>query len=125
MLALRMRFTGRVECRRTSGAATLTLIGLDAAGDRVHLSLLGDVPADLPGRLDAASVDCVEAQRFRIVADGRSWTVAAPRAYLHHDLSEVFYRAVPPRAVPLAKRLFWRIVLSAAASRFGRRWLAR
>ncbi len=120
-----MRFTGSIECRRSSGVSNLTLVGCDAAGRRVHFSLLGDVPADLPARLDAASVDCLEGQRYCIAADDRTWTVAAPRTYLHYDLTEAFYRAVPPRPVPLAKRLFWRLVLSAAASRIGRRWLAR
>lgn len=120
-----MRFAGSVECRRSGGAASITLVGRDAAGEPVHLALLAPAPADLPPRLDAASVECLEAQRYRISADGRAWTVVAPRAYLHYDVSEAFYRAVPPRPVPLAKRLFWRLVLSAAATRAGRRWLAR
>ncbi len=120
-----MRFTGSVECRRSSGLSTLTLVGRDAAGHQVHLSLLGDCPPDLPARLDTASVDCLDASRYCIAAGDRTWTVAAPRIYLHYDLSEAFYSAVPPRPVPLAKRLFWRLVLSAAASPIGRRWLAR
>lgn len=120
-----MGFTGRVECRRSSGMSSLTLVGHDSSGHPVHLSLLGALPEDLPPRLDAASVERLEAERYRISAGGRAWTIAAPRAYLHYDLAEAFFRAVPPRRVPLAKRLFWRLVLSAAASPVGRWWLAR
>jgi hypothetical protein len=100
-------------------------VGRDTAGARVHLSLVGALPADLPARLGTASVDCIEAERYRISAGGRTWVVAAPRAYLHYDLSEAFYGAVPPRRVPLGKRLLWRLVLAAAASRIGRWWLSR
>lgn len=120
-----MRFTGSVECRRSSGAALVTLVGHDAAGAQVHLSLVGAVPAELPARLDTASVDWVEAQRYRISAGGRTWVVASPKVYLHYDLSEAFYGALPPRPVPLGKRLLWRFVLAAAASRIGSWWLAR
>ncbi len=120
-----MRFTGRVECRRTNGTACLTLVGRDARGDRVHLLLQGMPPGDLPARLDAASVTPLEADRYEIASGGRAWVVTGRSAHLHYDLSEVFYRAVPPRRVPLRKRLFWRVVFSAAGSRAGRWWLAR
>ncbi len=87
--------------------------------------MIGAVPADLPARLDTASVDCTEAERYRISAGGWTWVVAAPRAYLHYDLSEAFYGALPPRRVPLGKRLLWRLLLAVAASRIGTSWLAR
>lgn len=34
----------------------------------------------------------------------------------HRDVTAEFYRAVPPRAVPWRKRLFWRAVLALAAT---------
>lgn len=116
---------GSLECRRASEPPCLTLVGRDQGGNRVHLTLLGALPEDIPPRLDAASVTRLGAGRYEISAPGRAWELAALRAYLHYDLSEAFYRAVRPRRVPLAKRLFWRVVLAAAASRPGRRWLAR
>jgi hypothetical protein len=40
--------------------------------------------------------------------------------HLHREVSATFYRAIEPRTVPWGKKLFWRIVLSMAASRFGK-----
>ncbi len=120
-----MGFTGSVECRRSGGAGLVTLVGRDTAGAPVHLSLVGALPEDLPARLPTASVDCIEAERYRISAGERAWVVAAARAYLHYDLSEAFYGALPPRRVPFGKRLLWRLVLAAAASRVGAWWLGR
>jgi hypothetical protein len=34
-------------------------------------------------------------------------------------------QAVPPRRVPLGKRVFWRAVFALLATRAGRRWLER
>jgi hypothetical protein len=39
--------------------------------------------------------------------------------HLHRDLAAQFYRAIPPRPAPWAKRVFWRLVLGLAASRAG------
>ena len=119
-----LELRGRLECRRTGESGCVTLVGLDATGRRFHLSLVGAPPEGLPARLDAASVIRLEGGRYAISAPGGAWDLAVSDAYLHYDLSEAFFRAVPPRRVPLAKRLFWRIILSAAASRVGRRWLA-
>jgi hypothetical protein len=117
-------FTGSLECRRSAGCAGVTLVGRTSSGDLVHLSLLGAVPEDLPARLDAAEIERVDAQHYRISSGARAWVLAA-RPFLHYDLSAAFYAAVPPRPVPPLKRLFWRLVLAAARTRPVRAWLAR
>ena len=64
----------------------------------------------------------------------RGWTVLAEQGrfdlgpvqlFVHEDVSATAARAVPPRAVPLGKRLFWRAVFALLATRAGRRWLER
>ena len=40
--------------------------------------------------------------------------------HLHREVSATFYRAIAPRLVPWSKKLFWRMVLSMVASRFGK-----
>jgi hypothetical protein len=47
-----------------------------------------------------------------------------PRRLVHEDVGMAVYAAIPPRRVPLAKRLFWRIVLVMLSSARGRAWIA-
>jgi hypothetical protein len=119
-----LTFTGNLQCRRSSAPQGVTLIGRTSAGERVHLSLLGVVPPDLPAQLEGAEVVRTSAEHYRISSGGRAWTMTA-RWYLHIDLSAAFYAAVPPRSVPLGKRLFWRLVLAGARTRLAQGWLAR
>jgi len=42
----------------------------------------------------------------------------------HEDVGKAVYAAIPPRRVPLAKRLFWRAVLVLLSSARGRAWIA-
>jgi hypothetical protein len=44
---------------------------------------------------------------------------------VHRDIAVPFYRAIPPRRVPLVKRIFWRVVLALAATRTGLALLRR
>jgi hypothetical protein len=46
--------------------------------------------------------------------------VEAISLHVHRDIGRTFYRAIPPRPVPLAKRLFWSLVLALAGSRTGK-----
>lgn len=114
-----------IECRHSGAAGYITLIGLTQAGRRAHLTLEAAAPPDLPERLDAGSVERLDAGRYRVSAPGREWIIEARRAFVHHDVSGAFLAALPPRRVPLAKRLFWRLVLAAAASPAGRWWSTR
>ncbi|MGH8227778.1 MAG: hypothetical protein ACREU3_07745 [Steroidobacteraceae bacterium] len=118
-----MRFTGRVECRRSS--ARISLDGHGPGGERVLVALVGAAPADLPATLDCASIESLADGRYRVSSGGREWTLGAAREIVHLDAAAAFYAAVPPRKVPLRKRMLWRFALAAAATRPGRWWLAR
>ncbi|HTW39083.1 MAG TPA: hypothetical protein VMD49_10990 [Steroidobacteraceae bacterium] len=118
------RFSGRVECRRPSGAGCLALVGRTVEGAQMHLSLRGGVPEDLPAQLEAPRVEQVGAERYEISCAERTWTLDG-RCFVHVDVGTVFYAAVPPRPVPLPKRALWRWVLAAARTRIVQRWLAR
>jgi hypothetical protein len=119
-----LSFPGGLECHRYAGPAGVTLVGRTTRGDTLHLSLLGAMPEDLPARLEAAELERVDAEHYRISSNGRAWVVPA-KPFLHYDLSAAFYAALPPRRVPLRKRLFWRLLLAAARTPPIRSWLAR
>jgi hypothetical protein len=122
-----VRLIAPIECRRASpsGTSSLTLVGRSVDGEWVHLTLQAVVPAGLPARIDVGSVERLADEHYRIVCSDREWLIDASRSFAHYDVSAPFYAALPPRRVPLAKRVFWRLVLAAAASRPGRRWLMR
>jgi hypothetical protein len=120
-------FSGAVECRREPlDPLGLTLIGrvADGSGEIAHLCLMGPPPPGLPLQVQAAEVQHLGENQYRISAPGGQWIVTAARSYLHRDVSARFHAAVPPRAAPWSKRLFWWAVLRAAASPLGRRYLA-
>ncbi len=121
---MHLRFADTLECRRFGALPGVTLVGRTPEGDALYVSLLGDVPADLPPTLPSAKVESMDGERYRISSGARAWTFSA-RLFLHHDLSAAFYQALPPAPVPLLKRTFWRLVLATARTRLGERWLAR
>jgi len=118
-------FKGRVECRRSTGPLGLTLIGRTADPGVTWLAFQGPAPAELPASLEGALVQRSGAGEYRIASGGRSWTIAAGAIHAHRDVGAAFYAAVPPRPVPAAKRLTWRIVLALAGWPLGRRLLTR
>jgi len=121
---MHLSFAGSLECRRPPGLPGVTLIGRTSEGDALLATLLGAVPDDLPPQLQNAELEQEGAAHYRISSGARAWRLSA-RLFVHHDLSAAFYRAVPPRAVPLAKRLLWRLALGAARTRLGEWWVAR
>jgi hypothetical protein len=66
-----------------------------------------------------AVVEATAPGMFRIATTAGEWTLAAPAVHVHRDVGVPFYRAIPPRRVPLRKRAFWRLVLILAGSRTG------
>lgn len=119
-----MRLKGTIECRRTA-AACVTLTGETERGERAFVTLLAQAPIDLPPRVDDGLVELLEGGRCRVSASGCEWHLDAKRLFVHRDACESFYAALPPRPVRLAKRVLFRLMLVAAASRAGRWWLAR
>src|SRR5262249_55297742 len=87
------------------------------------LAFSGTAPAALPEALEDATVEQVEAGKYRIRSGQREWVFPARAAHLHREVSAPFYRAIAPRIVPWKKRMFWRVVLTLAASPMGKRLL--
>jgi hypothetical protein len=117
-----VRFRGGVSCRRDEGPLGLTLIGRtpDRPDEVATLAFAAAAPPGLPEALEDATVEQVEAGRYRIWSDTREWLLCARSVHLHREVSSTFYRAISPRLVPWNKRLFWRVVLALAASRMGK-----
>jgi hypothetical protein len=97
----------------------------DGSNEPVYLAFVTSPPADLPHELIDLTVHRIDAERFRLSSANGEWLLSATGAHLHRDVTKVFYRAVPPRPAPLGKRVFWRIVLTLAATPIGRALLAR
>jgi len=78
----------------------------------------------LPLRLTRATVALTD-DAWVIQAEEGRFDLGAVRLFVHEDVSAQAAIAVPPRPVPLGKRLFWRVVFALLATRAGRRWLER
>jgi hypothetical protein len=119
-----MHFEGWISCRRDGeGPLGLILVGRtrDRPEEAVQMAFACAAPADLPDALEDATVERLAPRRYRISSGDRSWTLDAV-AHIHRDIAGPFYKALPPRAVPLRKRVFWHVMLALAANRAGR-WL--
>ena len=118
-------FSGPVSCRREASVLGLTLIGRTAerSGEVVSLALPGVAPSGLPEVLEDVSVDRLDAHEVRICSGRKEWLMQARTWHLHSEVASAFYRAIPPRAVPWHKRLFWRLVLSMMNHAAGKRLL--
>ncbi len=115
-----VRFAGTVRCARGSGALRLTLSGAAAGAPAQPLTVAfaAAAPAGLPAVIEDVVVEQT-AHGFRITSGADAWTLEAPAAHVHRDVSAAFYRALPPRPVPFGKRVFWRLVLLLAGSSGG------
>jgi len=116
-------FRGRVAGRRTGNALILSGAAADTTGGVLILTFIGPTLAEFPAVVTDATVLALGECRYRITAGSREWIAGATSVHLHRDIGEAFYRAIPPRRVPLAKRLFWRGVLALAGTRAGKRLL--
>lgn len=116
-------FRGAVTCNRTADTLTLRGSAADCADDRLILTFVSASTPDIPVPLTAVSVQSVDKDHYRISSASRDFVVEAPSVHLHRDVGRAFYRALPPRPVPLKKRVFWRVVLWLAGTRAGKRVL--
>lgn len=117
-----VRFSGWISCRRDGeGPLGLILIGrtTDRPQEGVQMVFACVPPADIPDALEDAVVERLGPRRYRLTSGDRSWMLDGT-AHLHREISSVFYKALPPRAVPFRKRLFWRVLLALAANPVGR-----
>lgn len=120
-------YRGKVELRLNAASPLgVKLVGRSAdTNETACLSFVGAPPPNLPSELHDPTVHRIDAASYRLAAGERAWTIPATGIHLHRDVSEVFYRAVPPRPVPLSKRIFWRVIVGLAATPLGRALLAR
>jgi hypothetical protein len=114
-------FRGPVHARRTPGPLGLTLSGdtREAPGAATALAFSAAAPADFPAALEDALVERIGPGEYRITSGAREWRIGARAVHLTREVAAEFYRALPPRPVPAAKRFFLRIVLALAGSRAG------
>jgi hypothetical protein len=120
-------FHGPVAVERASAfGARLTLLGAAGEGpaEPTALTFSGAAPAGLPAALADVRVTPAGGARYRLTSAAGEWLVDAPAAHLHHDVGVDFYRALPPRRVPILKRCLWAVVLTLAKSRPGLALLA-
>ena len=122
-----IRFRGRVSCGRGGeGPLGLVLAGIteDRPDEAVHIAFSCPAPADLPAEMDGAKLELLGNKRHRLTSGGRSWDLQGS-VHVHREILTLFYQAIPPRPVPLRKRLFWRVMLGLAANPLARRLLLR
>ena len=122
-----VQFRGRIDCRHDGeGPLGLILIGEtnDPPGEVAHLAFSARAPVGLPAALEDARVERLDERRYRIASGSKNWIVEGV-AHLHREVGETFALAIPPRAVPWRKRLFWWLALRAAANRWLQRLLFR
>lgn len=138
-------FSGAVRCRREDGTLGLILEGRTADAPHQEVSLVFSLGAGVPPRLPEILHELVveqmpghdsyieagngeagprrELKGFRLHSAEGEWVFRALAYHLHREVSESFYRAIPPRSAPWSKVLFWRIVLALAARPAGKRLL--
>ena len=114
-------FRGPVRAGRATGPLGLTLSGdtREAPGAATVLAFSAAAPPDLPDSLADARVERLAPGEYRITSGAREWRLAARAAHLTRETAAEFYRALPPRPVPAAKRFILRLVFALAASRAG------
>jgi hypothetical protein len=120
----RVQFLGWISCRRDGeGPLGLILVGRtrERPEEAVQMAFACPAPADLPDALEDASVEQLGSRQYRLTSGDRSWTLDGI-AHVHREVATAFYKALPPRPVPLQKRLFWRVLLGLATNPVGR-WL--
>ena len=121
-LTILARFSGAVTCVRSSrGPLGLMLAGrtADPSGEEMRVAFAGAAPADLPGQLEDAVIGRIAPGMYRIASAARDWTVAARSVHVHREVAAAFYRAIPPRPAPLARRVLYRVMLALARGRAG------
>ena len=116
-------FRGAVACQRGVSGLTLTGCAADCADDLLIVTFIAAAIPDLPDSLSGAEIRARDERHYRIRSGSRDWLIEATSAHVHRDIGRDFYRAIPPRPVPLRKRFLWRVLLALAGTRAGKRLL--
>jgi hypothetical protein len=128
-----IQFRGWISCRRDGeGPLGLILVGRVSQNgqsesdqdEAVQVAFTSPAPPDLPEALEDARLDFLGGNQHRLTSGGRSWALNGA-AHVHREVASAFYKALPPRPVPLKKRLFWRVMLGLASNPLSRRLLLR
>ena len=114
----RIGFAGEVRCERGAAPFSVTLSGATAQGE-LSCAFTGEVSGEPPARLPDAAIEPLGEGRYRIVSAAGDWLIERATLSITRAVATQFYRVLPPRPLPLAKRLFWRAVLALAASGIG------
>ncbi len=115
-----IRFPGSLSC---DGARSgqLRLRSADLIVD-----LQGDaLPRNLPSHLTGAELLREASETWSLVSGAQRWDLGNVRMFVHRDLSLQALHLIPPRRVPLGKRLFWSALLTVLRTEAGRRWVQR
>ncbi len=122
-----LQFRGSVACRSDGeGPLGLILTGEteDRPGEPAQLAFAAVAPADLPDAVENACVEQLGPRRYRISSSSAAWVVEGV-AHLHRDIGRQFRVALPGRAVPWRKRVFWYALLALAGNKRTRGLLLR
>jgi hypothetical protein len=112
-----------------AGACVFAATPLERS-EPTQVAFSGAADAALPAALADVTVTRVDAGHYDLSAAPAagatpgSARIAAHAAHVHHDVGTWFYEALPPRPVPLLKRLVLALILKLAASRAGLKLLA-
>lgn len=102
------------------------LEGMLPDGSAVLVDVYGQPQPALPAELREATLTREPATgadaAWRLHGPGGEWRLAAPavRVFVHRPFDEALRRVVAPRAVPLRKRILWRVVPLLLSTRAGR-----
>jgi len=110
---------GPAWCRLVGRSRDDRSLLLDFAG--------GHAEPPLPPRLEAVRIepDPSDPARWQLSSAGGRYEISAARLFVHEDVAARAVIVIPPRPVPRAKRMFWRLVFVLLATPLGRRWLER
>lgn len=125
-------FSGPVRCMRDDVPRAVTLGGSTAQPSGAEVTLtFSFAPHQSPPRIPDALYDVLvdevpagdAASRFRLCSGQDQWEFPALACHLHREVAKSFYRAIPQRAAPWSRRMFWRLMLALAARPLGKRML--
>lgn len=122
-------FEGPARVYAGPGPLTLRISGrTHASGGLRSLDVSFSGAAAVPGlsgEVHDARLEAVGAELWRLVSASSAWDIRARAVHVHEDPGAAFSRALPPRHVPLRKRVLWGLALALVRSATGRRLLRR